>query len=144
MNIFEEIRKDHEKQRNLIAELIETVGESDERKDLWARLKEELEGHENAEERYFYNPLMKHDLTQGMARHSIAEHHEIDELVEELDGTDMTAPKWLLTAKKLKEMLEHHLEEEEHEIFQQAGKALTEAEKSKLAEQFRGYRNATI
>ena len=143
MNIFEEIRKDHEKQRTLMDLLVKTEGESDGRKELWAKLKQELRGHEKAEERYFYNPLMEHDRTQGMARHSIAEHHEMDELVEELEKTDMTAPKWLQTAKKLKEMLEHHLDEEEQEIFQQAGVVLTEAEKSKLAERFRGYRNAT-
>ena len=144
MNIFEEIRKDHEKQRTLVDLLVKTQGNSEGRRDLWSRLKEELEAHAKVEERYFYNPLMKHDLTQEMARHSIHEHHELDELVETLENTDMTAPKWLQTAEKLKEMLVHHLDEEEHEIFQQAGKALQEQEKEKLAHQFRGFRNATV
>ena len=87
---------------------------------------------------------MNHDLTQEMARHSVHEHHEIDELIETLGETDMTAPKWLQTAEKLKEMLIHHLDEEEQEVFQQAGKALQQEEKEKLAQQFRGYRNATV
>ena len=144
MNIFEEIRKDHEKQRTLMDLLVKTQGDSDGRRELWSRLKEELEAHARAEERYFYNPLMNHDLTQEMARHSVHEHHEIDELIETLEETDMTAPKWLQTAEKLKEMLIHHLDEEEHEVFQQAGKALQQEEKEKLAQQFRGYRNATV
>ena len=140
MNIFEEIRKDHEKQRTLVDLLVKTQGDSDGRRELWSRLKEELEAHARAEERYFYNPLMNHDLTQEMARHSVHEHHEIDELIETLGETDMTAPKWLQTA----EMLIHHLDEEEQEVFQQAGKALQQEEKEKLAQQFRGYRNATV
>ncbi len=144
MNIFEEIRKDHEKQRTLVDLLVKTQGDSDGRRELWSRLKEELEAHARAEERYFYNPLMNHDLTQEMARHSVHEHHEIDELIETLGETDMTAPKWLQTAEKLKEMLIHHLDEEEQEVFQQAGKALQQEEKEKLAQQFRGYRNATV
>lgn len=144
MNIFEEIRKDHEKQRTLMDLLVKTQGDSDGRRELWSRLKEELEAHARAEERYFYNPLMNHDLTQEMARHSVHEHHEIDELIETLGETDMTAPKWLQTAEKLKEMLIHHLDEEEQEVFQQAGKALQQEEKEKLAQQFRGYRNATV
>ena len=143
MNIFETIRQDHEKQRTLVDLLIKTKGESDGRKDIWGRLKKELEQHAKAEERYFYAPLMNHDRTQEMARHSVAEHHELDELIEVLESTDMTAPKWLQTAEKLKEMLIHHLDEEEQEIFQQAGHALTEEEKSTLANQFRGFRNAT-
>jgi len=143
MDIFEEIREDHEKQRTLIDFLVKTEGDSEGRNEIWSKLKEELEAHAKAEERYFYNPLMEHDLTQEMARHSIAEHHELDELIETLENTDMTAPKWLQTAKKLQEMLIHHLDEEEQETFQQAGKALKEKQKTELARQFRGYRNAT-
>lgn len=142
MNIFEEIRKDHDKQRTLIDLLLETQGDSDGRRELWARLKSELQRHEVAEERYFYGPLLKHDRTQDMARHGVHEHHEIDELIEKLDNMDFSASHWLLTARELKKVLLHHLEEEERKIFQQAGHALTEAEKEKLAQRYRGYLNA--
>lgn len=76
------------------------------------------------------------DLTQEKARHSVAEHHEIDELVEQLEDTKMSSSAWLKTAKKLNELVHHHLSEEEREVFQLAGKALTEDQKETLAKRY--------
>ena len=137
MNIFEAIREDHEKQRTLVDLLVKTHGDSAGRDELYERLKSELERHERAEERFFYVPLMEQDLTQEKARHSVAEHHEIDELLEELEETDRSSSGWLATAKKLGERLIHHLDEEEHEVFQLAGKAMSEAETESLAKEYR-------
>ena len=133
MNIFEALREDHDKQRTLIELLCKTHGDSDGRKELLQRLKQALTAHSAAEERHFYIPLIEQDLTQEKARHSIAEHHEMDEYLEKLEETDFSSSGWLATAEKLKERLLHHLEEEEHEVFQLAGKVLSESEKTELA-----------
>ena len=76
---------------------------------------------------------MEYDQTQEKARHSVAEHHEIDELVETLEQTDYSSPGWLASAKKLQHLVTHHLEEEEQEVFQVAGKVLSDSEKTELA-----------
>jgi len=136
MNIFEALRADHERQRSLVARLVETHGDSPERRDLFDRLRAELEAHAGAEERHFYVPLMEHDLTQDKARHSVAEHKELDDYVEQLESYDMSGPQWIQTAKQLAHRLEHHLDEEEREVFQVAGKVLTEREKSDLAAEY--------
>ncbi|GAA58444.1 hypothetical protein P20652_0298 [Pseudoalteromonas sp. BSi20652] len=138
MNIFEALRHDHDKQRKLVDALIQTHGETEQRHTLMDELKTELEQHAKFEERYFYNPLMLNDLTQEKARHSVAEHHEIDELIEQLEDTEMSSSAWLVTAKKLHHLVHHHLSEEEHEVFQLAGKALTEEKKESLAKQYNG------
>jgi hemerythrin superfamily protein len=137
MNIFDELRADHDTQRDLVARLIETTGDSDERAELFERLSNALEAHAAAEERYFYVPLMEEDLTQDKARHSVAEHKELDDFVEKLEEYDRTAPAWLETARDLEHRLTHHLDEEEQEVFQVAGKALTEAQKTELASEYR-------
>ncbi|MFP5489515.1 MAG: hemerythrin domain-containing protein [Acidimicrobiia bacterium] len=136
MDIFEALRSDHERQRDLVDRLLQTEGASDERQDLFERLTVELEAHAGAEERFFYVPLMEHDLTQEKARHSVAEHHELDELVEQLQEYDMSGSQWIQTARDLAHRLTHHLDEEEHEVFQMAGKALTEQQKSDLAAEY--------
>lgn len=133
MKIFEAIRQDHEKQRLLMNMLVETSGDSASREEYFEQLKVELANHATAEERYFYIPLMKSDNTIEPSRHAIAEHHEIDELVEELEKTDMSSPAWLTHMKKLQHQVLHHLNEEEHEFFQQAGKVLTASQKEQLA-----------
>ncbi len=79
--IFEALREDHDKQRRLIEKLVETEGASDDRKELWEQLSAQLTAHAAAEERYFYVPLMEVDLTQDQARHSVAEHKELDDFV---------------------------------------------------------------
>lgn len=134
--IFEALRADHETQRRLVDRLVETTGDSDERRDVFGELRIELAAHAAAEERYFYVPLIEHDLTQQKARHSIAEHHELDELVEQLAGYEFGASRWLTTAKQLHHRLHHHLDEEEQQIFQQAGKALSDDDKTALATRY--------
>lgn len=136
--VFEALRADHDTQRDLVSRLIETEGDSDDRTKLFAELKTELAAHADAEERFFYIPMMEFDLTQEKARHSVAEHHELDELVESLDETDMSSSSWLSTAKDLADRLTHHLDEEEQEVFQMAGKVLTETQKTDLAKSYRG------
>jgi hemerythrin superfamily protein len=134
--IFDVIRDDHETQRTLVSLLIETVGQSDGRTELWPRLKRELHAHAGAEERFFYVPLMEHDMTQDAARHSVAEHKELDDFIEQLDGYDMSAPQWLQTARELAERLIHHLDEEENEIYPVAGRVLSDAEKTSLGSEY--------
>ena len=133
MNIFEAIRNDHDIQRDLCDRLTSTSGNSSDRKQLWKALKEELEIHADAEERHFYSPLIHNDMMQEHARPGIAEHHEMDELIEKIDDTDMDSPAWLTYAKQLCERVEHHLEDEEHTFFQLAGKVLSENQKTDLA-----------
>jgi hypothetical protein len=122
MKIFEALRKDHDKQRALVKLLLDTQGDS--------------------EERHFYAPLMQADSTIKMSRHGVAEHHQMDKLVAQIDSTDMSSPQWLNSFKQLAEKIEHHLAEEEQEFFQQAGKALSDEEKTKLAKEYQQEMNA--
>jgi len=139
MNIFEQIRKDHDTQRDLLDKLVDTSGDSKKRDEIYKALKKELEVHADAEERHFYKPLISNDMMQEKARHGIAEHHEIDELIEKLDETEYDSSAWLKFAKELKEKVEHHLEDEEHVFFQLAGKVFTEKEKTSLAKDYTNY-----
>lgn len=139
MNIFEAIRKDHNVQRDLLDKLVDTSGDTAKRTNLYKELKKELTIHANAEERHFYKPLIPTDMMQEHARHGIAEHHEIDELIAQLEDTEMDSSAWLKIAKNLKEKVEHHLKDEEHTFFQLSGKVLTNKQKSELADKYNAY-----
>ncbi|TVP51043.1 MAG: hemerythrin domain-containing protein [Halomonas sp.] len=136
MTIFEALRKDHDIQRDLLARLVETHGNSDERDSIYQQVRSELQYHAAAEERALYIPMMSLDLTQEKARHSVAEHHEIDELLELLDDIDYSATHWLTHAKQLQELVTHHLDEEEQEVFQLAGRGLQDNQKTSLANEY--------
>ncbi|EJL96436.1 MULTISPECIES: hemerythrin domain-containing protein [unclassified Pseudomonas] len=136
MNIFEALRESHDRQRRYADALIQTRGDTPERVEAYKRLKSELQAHETAEERHFYMPLMEFDNGVDLSRHAISEHHEMDEMMEALDATEMSSPSWLATAKKLSEKVHHHLKEEEQKFFQMAGKLLDEQQKETLAGQY--------
>ena len=138
MNIFEALRTSHETQRALADQLVRTQGDSKDRDLVFKELRAELSAHAAAEERFFYVPLIAHDMTQEPSRHGIAEHHEMDELVEKLEETDFSSPAWLATAKELHHKIYHHLKDEEQGVFQLAGEVLTEAEKISLAKDYEG------
>lgn len=136
MNIFEALRESHDRQRSYAKTLIETSGDTPERVEAYKQLKAELQAHETAEERHFYIPLMEFDNGVDLSRHAISEHHEMDEMMEELDETEMSSPAWLVIAKKLSDKVHHHLKEEEQKFFQMAGKLLDEKQKEQLAGQY--------
>ncbi|ELB2851296.1 hemerythrin domain-containing protein [Vibrio alginolyticus] len=133
-NIFDVLKESHEKQRLLLDALMETSGDSPAREEFYHNLKEELKQHAAAEERFFYAPLIDSDKTIDLTRHGIAEHHEIDKVIVQLDATDMSSPAWLNLMKTLRHKVLHHLEEEEQRFFQLAGKVMTDKQKMKLAD----------
>lgn len=137
MTIFEELRADHDKQRTLIQHIESTQGDESKRRDHFSQLKLQLQYHATAEERHFYAPLIDHDETVEMSRHGIAEHHELDELIAELDQMDMSSPGWLQRFKVLKDKILHHFEDEEQGFFQRAGRIFDEPQKTQLGKAYR-------
>ena len=136
-NIFEALRESHEVQRSLCRKLLRSPPHSERRIELFTALRIELAAHAAAEERFLYVPVLMHDAGLHVSRHAQHEHHEIDELVEELQTPDHNGAGWMATAKKLSHEVHHHLREEETKFFQVSGKILTETQKTRLAGQYR-------
>ena len=136
MNIFEALRVSHETQRALSARLLASLPNTPERLHVFTELKRELLAHETAEERCFYVPLFAHDATVDASRHAISEHHQMDEMVEDLEDMEPNAAGWMAGATRLCEKIEHHLNEEEQKFFPQAGEVLSEEQKVALARDY--------
>lgn len=135
-NLYEALRESHEIQRSLFRKLLRSKPGSPERSELFTQTRQELEAHEAAEERYLYVPMMMHDLGLSASRHALHEHHQIDELVEDLEALDPAGDAWIETAKALSHKVHHHLREEEKKFFQVSGKLLSDAQKRRLANQY--------
>lgn len=87
------------------------------RQGLFDEFRQEFKAHAAAEEESFYAPMLENSETTDQSRHSVAEHHEAMELLEELTSLDMADEKWLSTFKKLADENEHHMQEEEADVF---------------------------
>lgn len=131
MDIFEIIERDHASLRELGQQIMDTY-DHEQRKEIFSQYRENLKSHERAEERFFYIALLADDKSQDEARHSIAEHEEIEELIEQTDD-DADTEMWLAGFEELHELVLHHMEEEEEEIFRVARDVLSDRQKDDLA-----------
>lgn len=122
--IYETLKSDHDKHRDLLAQIAETSGDSEKRRKLWTEFYYDVGAHAAAEEEAFYANLMEKPTGQPEARHSVAEHHEIDEMMQELEEMDFSSTGWLTKFKTMRHRYEHHIEEEENEIFEKAKEVL--------------------
>lgn len=137
MNIYSSIRFDHEHHRDLIQTLLDTEGDSARRRDFWSQFYYDVKSHAAAEEECFYAEMMGHPKGQDRARHSVAEHKELDDLMEELNGIEFSSPQWLQKFKHLADEYIHHIEEEEDEIFERAQSIFDGSESKQMAELFK-------
>ena len=124
--IFDRLKKDHDKHRELLDKLMKTSGHSDEREALFEEFTKELKSHAAAEEQALYSTMLRKPPTTDETRHSVAEHHEIEEALNDLAATDMSDGEWLTKFKDLDHDYRHHIEEEEEEHFPDFAKHLTE------------------
>ena len=115
--IFARLKKDHDKHRELLDKLLETSGDSEQRKALFEELTKELKSHAAAEEQALYSTMLRKPPTTGETRHSVAEHHEIEEALNDLAATDMSEGGWLTKFKSFDHRYRHHIDEEEDDHF---------------------------
>lgn len=134
--IYEKIKADHENHRRLLDQLATTEGDSAERRKLWHEFYYDVKSHAAAEEETFYSKLMENPKGQDDARHSVAEHKELDDIMEELNDMPLDSSGWLTRFKTLKHDYEHHMEEEEKDIFEQARKVFSKEDVEKFADRF--------
>lgn len=129
-DIFSRLKQDHDKHRNLLDRLIDTTGANAERETLFVELTKELKGHAAAEEQALYSTMLRKPPTTADTRHSVAEHHEIDEMLNDLAATDMATPAWATKFKALDHRYRHHIDEEENEHFPEFEDYLTDEDRA--------------
>ena len=134
--IFARLKKDHDKHRELLDKLLQTSGDTDERKTLFEELTKELKGHASAEEQALYSTMLRKPPTTDETRHSVAEHHEIEEALNDLAATDMSEGGWLTKFKSFDHQYRHHIKEEEDEHFPDFEKYLDEKDMEHMREVF--------
>ncbi len=135
-SIYEAIQDDHQRHRRLLNEIADTSGDSAARRKAWDALYRDVKSHAAAEEETFYSKLMNKTWGQDAARHSVHEHQQMDDILEELNEKDMSSPGWLQRFETLRHDYEHHMDEEEDEVFTRAREVFDTGETEAFAERF--------
>ena len=135
-SIYDAIKEDHDEHRALLNTIADTAGDSAERRKAWDRFYHDVKSHAAAEEETFYSTLMSETWGQDHARHSVHEHQQLDDIMEELRETDMSSSAWLTRFKQLKHDYEHHMDEEEDELFTRAKKVIGKEHNDAFGDKF--------
>jgi hemerythrin-like domain-containing protein len=130
------LKEDHETVRKLLGELEETTDKAaGKREKLLASIEQELTIHTRIEEEIFYPAFRDAARKKDDAKlyyEAVEEHHVVDLVMPEIKGTDVESDQVPAKAKVLKDLVEHHAEEEETEMFPRARKLMDRAELLRL------------
>lgn len=123
MDAFTLMKTDHKNVKNLFSQ-IQKTDSADERTTLFHQLKIELDAHAHMEETVFYPAMEDQESTHDLTLESYEEHRLVKTLLEELLQLPADREEWMSKFQVLKENVEHHIEEEENEMFPKAKKIL--------------------
>jgi hypothetical protein len=129
MDAFELLKKDHKKVSQLFEEIESASGPS--KQQLFTQLKSELDVHAHVEEKIFYPALENKEESRDITLEAYEEHKVVKDLLAEL-ASESPSDEWDAKLKVLKENVEHHVEEEEGELFDKAEDVLSDEQIERL------------
>lgn len=135
-NALNLLKEDHSRLRGLLQKLEQTTERGVKvRESLVDQIEIEIKVHSKIEEEMFYpayKAAARKKDDREMFYEATEEHHVVDMVLPELKATDPKSEQFGAKAKVLKELIEHHAEEEETEMFKRARKLMKAAELNEL------------
>jgi hypothetical protein len=133
MDAVELLKADHRKVKKLLSEGDDTTERAVKtREELFNKIKTEMEVHEAIEEEIFYPALVDHEKAREVVLEGYEEHHLVDEIIGEMEPLDYEDEQWTAKFTVMKENIEHHIEEEEGDMFKKARQILSDDELEEL------------
>lgn len=144
MDITQLILDDHNEQRRLFAAISEIdPNETEALKAVWGRLKDLLDAHAEAEERFFYPELLKTgtgaadaDSAEEETRDAISDHNDIRDTGEKVQNHDVGSPEWFSAVADCEVANSDHMGEEERQCLVDFRKRNTLEVRHKLGVKF--------
>jgi hemerythrin-like domain-containing protein len=123
------LKQDHKTMRELLSKLEEAEGRD--RQSTLKTIEHELKVHTKIEEDIFYpafREAAEKEEDTDLYFEALEEHHVVDLVLPEIKETEPDAEEFKAKAKVLKDLVEHHAEEEETEMFPRAKKLMDRAQ----------------
>ncbi len=144
MLIYQILQQDHRRVESLLNELVNLADDAKNRDNVIKQIRDELIPHARAEETVFYNSLRALDLAKGLALQGYQEHFEAESLLRMLQVRAKIDAEWRKTAKKLRNSVLHHIQEEEGKIFAVAQQVFTKDEAEMMGTAFEQLKNEIV
>jgi hypothetical protein len=136
VDIYLTLHADHERLKRLLQRVEEATELNEDTSELLHGVSHLLIPHSRAEEEVFYNSIRACDSGNDVVMHGYREHMEAEGLLRALQGMSMIGVEWTAAARKLREAIEHHIEEEETNVFEVARKLFDAEEATQLGHAF--------
>ncbi|MFB2975060.1 hemerythrin domain-containing protein [Microseira sp. BLCC-F43] len=135
MDVFELIKADHRKAEELFS-AIESADDPTQRYDYFQQIYLELNLHAQTEELVLYPAMREYEETNQFVEAAEEEHVKAKELLEEIKPLDPDSSQFKSKIKKLKEAVEHHVQEEENSLLPTVSECMKKKELQQLAQEF--------
>jgi hypothetical protein len=130
------LKQDHDRVKKMLADGERTTERGEKtREELFLRLKESLVAHESMEEQILYPALKAHPKAKELTLEAYEEHHVVDLVLEELENTPFADEQWGAKFTVARENIEHHIEEEEGEMFKMCRQLFSREELEQMGAQ---------
>lgn len=134
MDIYEYLKLDHDHVAQLFKQF-EHSESRERRKQIVALVTQDLMAHAESEQETFYKTLKNYEITEEEAAHGLKEHHEIEDQIAKIKQSKEFGSGWVKMVNHLKELVEHHVKDEEGPLFRNAKKVLNEEQAYIIKEQ---------
>lgn len=140
--LLDELHKEHRMVEDILNQLEDKAGATDQDKEtLFDNLERNLLPHMRGEEKYFYPALLDKKDAKADALHAIEEHRAADNLLMQLDETSMRDDTWDAKLVVLKDMILHHVKDEEGKVFKDAKRDLSDQQMDQILDNFMQEKN---
>ncbi len=143
MNAFEILKKDHREVDALMAKLEKADGSAAD-KETFEMLRESLTVHAEAEETILYPALEEFEETEEEAEHSYDEHAEVKSMLAQMGELEPKSPEFQNLLAELKSNIQHHVREEEDELFPKGEKLLGEDELEEMGREIMEFKEESM
>lgn len=135
-DIFDRLKQDHDKHRNLLDQIEGEAGPSQARQRAFDAFKTEVTAHAATEEETLYATMMRLSDERHDAQHSVAEHKELGELIQAVADAAPNGDAWTEAFGELAKKYRHHIDEEEQEMFPKAKEAIGDDKAAALRDEY--------
>jgi hemerythrin superfamily protein len=129
-----ELLKEQHREVEKLFEEFEEAKQAEDKQAVFEEIADKLAVHAKIEETHFY-PAVRAKKTEDMVLEAFVEHTSIKRVLADLLEADPEDASFDAQVKVLKEQVEHHVEEEENELFPAAQKVLDEDEMVAVAQE---------
>ena len=134
MNALEVLKQDHQKVKGLFQEARQGT-DRNKRKELFDKIDTQLEIHTHIEETVFYPAMETHEELKDLVAEALEEHQEAKMLLDELEELGADNHDFSSKLQQLMEAVEHHVEEEEGEMFPKIREVFDQDELEQLGQE---------